>query len=118
MIPAIDAVVNLWTHDIVQALPKHMATWYKHMGLGHPNVYLGCHAHAPKYWKPEFVHYLKTRGKDKVIFGTDWPVIDCARARREIAELGLSPEGERKLYRENVIRVYKLSDPVDVPTEK
>jgi predicted TIM-barrel fold metal-dependent hydrolase len=81
----------------------------------HPNVYIGCDAHSPKYWKPEFVHYLKTRGREKVIFGTDWPIVDFSRARKEIAELNLSPEVERKLYRENVIRVYDLPDSVNTP---
>ncbi|CAN5840119.1 amidohydrolase family protein [soil metagenome] len=76
----------------------------------HPNVYLGSDAHAPKYWKPEFIHYLRTRGQDKVIFGTDWPIIDFARSRTEISHLNLTSEVEKKLFRENVIRVYKLSD--------
>ena len=83
----------------------------------HPNVYLGSDAHSPKYWKPEFIHYLKTRGKHKVIFGTDWPVLEFGRTRREIETLELSEEVQRKLFRENVISVYKLKDMV-VPQEK
>ena len=83
----------------------------------HPNVYLGSDAHSPKYWKPEFIHYLKTRGRHKVIFGTDWPVLEFERTRREIEALELSDEVQRKLFRENVIRVYKLKDAV-VPNEK
>jgi predicted TIM-barrel fold metal-dependent hydrolase len=74
----------------------------------HPNVYLGSDAHSPRYWKPEFVHYLKTRGKEKVIFGTDWPILEFKRTREEIGALGLSDEVQRKFLRENVIRVYKL----------
>jgi hypothetical protein len=82
----------------------------------HPNVYLGSDAHSPKYWKPEFIHYLKTRGRDKVIFGTDWPVLEFDRTRREIEALNLSEEIQRKFFHDNVIRVYKLKDAA--PSEK
>jgi predicted TIM-barrel fold metal-dependent hydrolase len=74
----------------------------------HPNVYIGCDAYAPKYWKPEFVHFINTWGQDKVLFGTDFPVIDPERATREIAALELRPEAEKKLLRENALRLYGL----------
>jgi uncharacterized protein len=83
----------------------------------HPNVYLGSDAHSPKYWKPEFIHYLKTRGRNKVIFGTDWPVLEFDRTRREIEAWDLSEEVQRKFFRENVIHVYKLKNAA-VPEEK
>jgi len=76
----------------------------------HPNVYLGSDAHSPKYWKPEFVQYVKTRGKDKVIFGTDWPVLEFGRTRQEIQDLDFPEEVQQKFFRENVVRVYKLKD--------
>ncbi|UCE30925.1 MAG: amidohydrolase [Burkholderiales bacterium] len=78
------------------------------MAWKHPNVYIGCDAHAPKYWPESFVRYLNSYGMRKVIFGTDFPVIDFERARREIAALGLKPEAERRLLRENVIELYRL----------
>lgn len=74
----------------------------------HPNVYIGSDAYAPRYWKPEFVHFINTWGKTKVIFGTDFPVIDNERAINEIDELGLRPEAKRNLLRDNVIRLYDL----------
>ncbi|MEJ2602593.1 MAG: amidohydrolase family protein [Gammaproteobacteria bacterium] len=78
------------------------------MAWKHDNVYIGADAHSPKYWPDEFVHYINTFGQDKVIFGTDFPVLDFARTRREIDDLGLRPGPKRKLLRENVIRVYGL----------
>ena len=74
----------------------------------HPNVYLGSDAHSPRYWKPEFIHYLKTRGKEKVIWGTDWPILQFQRTLDEVAALDLSEEVQRKFLRENVLRVYNL----------
>ncbi len=77
----------------------------------HPNVYLGCDAHAPKYWDPAFVRFLdSSRGREKVLFGTDWPVVEFERAIREIGELGLAEETRRKLLRENGVRVYGLEE--------
>jgi predicted TIM-barrel fold metal-dependent hydrolase len=74
----------------------------------HPNVYIGTDAYAPTHWPTELVDYIDGWGSDKVIFGTDWPVLSMERARGEIEELGLKPENERKLLRENVARVYDL----------
>ena len=50
------------------------------MAWKHPNIYIGLDAYAPKHWPAETVHYANTFGQDKVIFGSDWPVIDPERA--------------------------------------
>jgi uncharacterized protein len=85
-----------WTEEMI-------AVAYKH-----PNVYIGTDAYAPKYWDPRFVHFINTFGQDKVIFGTDFPVIPHQRARQEISELDLKATSEKKLLRENVISIYGL----------
>jgi uncharacterized protein len=79
------------------------------MAWKHPNVYIGCDAHSPKYWPASFVQYVNTYGQDKVIFGTDFPVLDFARTREEIEALGLKHEPKRKLLRENALRIYNLN---------
>jgi predicted TIM-barrel fold metal-dependent hydrolase len=78
------------------------------MAWKHPNVHIGCDAHSPKYWPPAFVQFINTYGQDKVIFGTDFPVLQFERTRAEIEALGLRPEAKRKLLRENARRLYKL----------
>lgn len=79
------------------------------MAWKHPNVFIGSDAHSPRYWPESFVRFLNSWGQDKVIFGTDFPVIDFARAMREIEELGLKPDVRRKFLRDNVLRVYGLT---------
>lgn len=86
-----------WTEEMI-------AVAYKH-----PNVYIGSDAYAPKYWDPKFVHYINTFGQDKVLFGTDWPVISHLRAREEIAELNLRPTSELKFMRSNALSLYSLA---------
>jgi len=78
------------------------------MAWKHPNVYIGCDAHSPKYWPASFLQYVNTYGQDKVIFGTDYPVLDFGRTREEIEALGLRDEPMRKLLRDNALRLYKL----------
>ncbi|MBI4234608.1 MAG: amidohydrolase [Chloroflexi bacterium] len=75
----------------------------------HPNVYLANDAWAPRYLKPEFVHFINSWGQDKVLFGTNFSMIDNERAMLEIDALELKPEGKRKFLRENASRLYKLN---------
>lgn len=85
-----------WTDEMISMCWKH------------PNVYTAGDAYAPRHWPACYVHYLNTYGRDKVLFGTDWPVIDPERAVREVKELGLRPESERALMRDNALRIFKL----------
>ena len=79
------------------------------MAWKHPNVYIGCDAHSPRYWPESFVRYLNSYGQDKVLFGTDFPILDFERTRAEIEALGLKPDVKRKLLRDNALRVYRLA---------
>lgn len=76
------------------------------MAWKHDNVYLGGDAYAPKHWPKAFVHYANTYGNRKVLFGTDWPVIDPERAVKEIADLRLQPDSYRRLMRDNALAVF------------
>ena len=80
------------------------------MAWKHENVFIGVDAYAPKHWPPEIVRYLDSYGRHKVLFGTDWPVIDPERAVAEIDTLGLRPESRRALMRENALRVFRLPE--------
>lgn len=80
------------------------------MAWKHENVFIGVDAYAPKHWPPQLVHYLNTYGREKVLFGTDWPVIDPERAVKEIDDLNLRPEAHRLLMRENALRVFRLPE--------
>ncbi len=78
------------------------------MAWKHPNVYIGCDAHSPAYWPESFVKYINSYGQDKVIFGSDYPILRFDRTMQEIAALGLREEPLRKLLRDNAVRVYRL----------
>ncbi len=85
-----------WTDEMISMCWKH------------ENVYTAGDAYAPKYWPQAYVHYANTFGREKVMFGTDWPVIDPERAVREVDELGFRDESRQLLMRDNALRVFKL----------
>jgi predicted TIM-barrel fold metal-dependent hydrolase len=78
------------------------------MAWKHANVYIGCDAHRPSYWPESFIKYINSYGQDKVLFGTDFPVLPFEQTRADIEALGLKPQALRKLLRDNAVRVYRL----------
>ena len=80
------------------------------MAWKHENVYIGADAHSPKYWPESFVRYLKSYGRHKVLFGTDFPVLDFARTMTEIDALGLKPDVRRLFLRDNALRVFQIRE--------
>ncbi|WP_270935303.1 amidohydrolase family protein [Falsiroseomonas oryzae] len=78
------------------------------MAWKHANVFIVTDAHSPRYWPESVVRYIDSYGQDKVMFGTDFPVLDFARTRAEVEALGLRPGPRRKFLRDNALRVYGL----------
>jgi len=76
------------------------------MAWKHENIFLAGDAYAPRHWPKQFVHYANSYGSHKVLFGTDWPVIDPERAVQEIAQLGMRPESHRAMMRDNALAVF------------
>ena len=74
----------------------------------HENVYTAGDAYAPKYWPEAFIHYANSYGKHKVMFGTDWPVIDPIRAVDEFNNLNFKDSSKELVLRENAMRVFNL----------
>ncbi len=87
-----------WTEEMISVAWKH------------ENVYIGSDAYAPRHWPESFVHFINTWGKDKVLFGTDWPVIDPERAVTEIDTLELRPESKQKFLRDTALRLFRLPE--------
>lgn len=78
------------------------------MAWKHANVYIGCDAHSPQYWPESFVKFINSYGQDKVMFGTDFPILRFDRTIQEIEALDIRPGPLKKLMRDNANRLYKL----------
>jgi predicted TIM-barrel fold metal-dependent hydrolase len=61
------------------------------------NLHMMTSAYAPKYFPPECVHFMNTRGQDKVIFASDHPALPVDRCLREAQALDLR-EGVLEKY--------------------
>lgn len=85
-----------WTEEMISMCWKH------------ENIYTAGDAYAPKYWPKSFVHYANSYGSHKVMFGTDWPVIDPIRAIEEVDHLNLREESKKLMLRDNAIKVFNL----------
>lgn len=72
----------------------------------HPNVYLGTSAYAPKHWKPEMVKFINSWGQDKVMWGTDFPLLRHPESLAQVDALKLRPEAREKLLWRNAERVF------------
>ena len=76
------------------------------MAWKHENVFIGIDAYAPKHLPASLVHYMNSYGSHKVLFGTDWPVIDPRRGVKEVQGHNLRPEAYEQVMRGNALRVF------------
>jgi len=86
-----------WTTEMIAVADKH------------PNVYIDTSAYAAHRFPPEFIEYMKGRGKRRVLFGTNYPMITPAKALDRLDELALDEETRRLFLSENAARVFGLS---------
>jgi predicted TIM-barrel fold metal-dependent hydrolase len=77
------------------------------MAWKHENVFIGIDAYAPRHLPASVVRYMDSYGADKVLFGTDWPVIDPRRGLAELKEYNLRPASYEKVVRGNALRVFR-----------
>ena len=56
------------------------------------NLYLMTSAYSPKYFPESLLHFMRTRGKKKILFASDHPVLTIERCIEEACVLDLAPE--------------------------
>jgi predicted TIM-barrel fold metal-dependent hydrolase len=77
------------------------------------NVFMDLSGWAPKYMSQEVRTYVNSRIQDKVLFGSDWPVIDVDRWMSEFDELGFKPQVRDKVLLDNAKRLFGLEQSSD-----
>ncbi|MEU8970724.1 amidohydrolase family protein [Streptomyces monashensis] len=73
-----------------------------------PHVYIDLSGWSPKYFPPQLVRYANTLLKDKVLFGSDYPVITPDRWLADFAALDIKPEVRPRILKENAARLLAL----------
>jgi predicted TIM-barrel fold metal-dependent hydrolase len=74
-----------------------------------PQVYIDLSGWSPKYFPPILVQYANTLLKDRILFGSDYPVIAPERWIAEFDKLPIKPEVRPLILKENAARLLKLS---------
>jgi predicted TIM-barrel fold metal-dependent hydrolase len=61
-----------------------------------------------KRYPDELVRYMKTNGRKKVMFGTNYPMITAETCLKSLDTLALDKEVESNFLYENVKRVFDI----------
>jgi predicted TIM-barrel fold metal-dependent hydrolase len=85
-----------WTEEMIAVAWKHR------------NVYIDTSAHVPKYYPERFVHFLKTFGKEKVLFASDFPLMPFERPLAELDSLKLPSDVRQLFLSTNARRAFAL----------
>lgn len=73
-----------------------------------PNAYIDLSGWSPKYFEAKLVQYANTLLKNKVLFGSDNPVIQPDRWLADFEKLSLKPEVRPLILKENAVKLLKL----------
>lgn len=73
------------------------------IALTKPNVYIDLSGWSPKYFPAQLVHHANTLLKDKVLFGTDFPIITPERWLADFDALGCKPEVVPLILKRNAL---------------
>jgi len=73
-----------------------------------PNFYVDTSAYALHRLPPDFVAFMKGVGRDRVMFGTNWPMLSASRCLERLDGLGLSDEGKDAFLSGNAKRVFGI----------
>ena len=76
--------------------------------LKNSNVYFSMEAYLPRYYDPSMVKFMNTRGRDKCMWGSDWPVTEQKPNLEQVEQLGLKDQVKQMFLRDNAVRVFKL----------
>ncbi|MFI9788945.1 amidohydrolase family protein [Kitasatospora sp. NPDC051984] len=74
-----------------------------------PGVHIDLSGWSPKYFPPQLVQYANTLLKDKVLFGSDYPVLTPDRWLADFAKLPIKDEVRPKILKDNAARLLELS---------
>jgi len=79
------------------------------VALHKPNTYIDLSGWSPKYFEAKLVQYANTLLKDKVLFGSDNPVIQPDRWLADFEKLPIKPEVRPLILKANAVKLLKLT---------
>ncbi|PTU30211.1 amidohydrolase family protein [Stenotrophobium rhamnosiphilum] len=74
----------------------------------HDNVFIDTSAYLPRYYPPALIHFMKTYGQQKVLFGSNFPQLSLEKCVEQVRQLDLGTEVETSFLETNARRVFRL----------
>ena len=74
----------------------------------HEHVYIDTSAYLPAYYPPQLIHFINTYGREKVLFGTNFPQLSLSKCTQQARALELRPESMTAFLHGNARRVFRL----------
>ena len=78
------------------------------VALHKPNVHIDLSGWSPKYFPPSLVQYANTLLKDKVLFGSDFPVITPDRWLADLDRTEIRDSVRPLILKDNAVRLFGL----------
>lgn len=85
-----------WTQEMIAVAWKH------------ERVYIDTSAYLPAYYPPELLKFMNSNGRDKVLFGTNFPQLALPKCAEQARALELRPEARAAFFHDNARRVFNL----------
>src|SRR5204862_2766611 len=79
------------------------------VALHKSQVYIDLSGWSPKYFPPQLVQYANTLLRDKVLFGSDYPLLTPDRWLADFDKLPIKPEVRPKILKDNAARLLGLT---------
>lgn len=76
--------------------------------LHKPNMWIDLSGWSPRYFPPQLVQYANTLLKERVLFGSDFPLISPDRWLKDFDKAGFKPEVQPLILKENARRLLGL----------
>jgi predicted TIM-barrel fold metal-dependent hydrolase len=76
-----------------------------------PDVYIDLSGWSPKYFPPQLIQYANTLLKEKMLFGSDYPMITPERWLADFEKAAFRPEVRQLILRDNAARLFGLAKP-------
>jgi predicted TIM-barrel fold metal-dependent hydrolase len=78
------------------------------LALHKPNVWIDLSGWSPKYFPPQLVQYANTLLKDRMLFGSDYPLITPERWMKDFDEAGFKDKVKPLILKDNAMRLLKF----------
>lgn len=79
------------------------------MAMHKPQVHIDLSGWSPKYFPPQLVRYANTLLREKVLFGSDFPMITPDRWLRDFEQVEIDDEVRPLILKHNAARLLKLA---------